>query len=281
MQLARYGKFLGESNVIGWDDVQSEQVVKSASRALRILELFDVLKREALVSEVSELLDLPQSSTSVLLRSLVVAGYLSYNPETRAYGPTTRVALLGNWINGPMLSDGPLIRFLHRLNAKTGQSIVLAARNQIWSQYIHVLQATSPVRLFVVKGAKRPLVRSATGIMLLTEMPDNEIKRICTRYNAERPDMGEPVSVSALLENVAAARRNGYAVTDGAITPGAGMVSMLLPRLDSAEQFAVGIAGVSEVMRERSEEFMLTMHQEIGDFLSNTGDGQVAEMLPS
>ena len=270
MQVGLYEKYFSDENVVGWDGGETDRVVKSASRALKILELFDVLKREALVSEVSELLELPQSSTSVLLRSLVIIGYLHYNPETRAYSPTTRVALLGNWINGPMLCDGPLVRFMHRLNARTGQAIVLAATNQIWSQYIHVLQATDPVRIFLVKGTKRPLARSATGVMLMTDMLEAQVKRVCTRYNAERPDDGDVVNVANVVAQVAQARRDRYAVTDGAVTPGAGMIAMKLPRLDSSEQFVVGLAAVSEVMRDRQEEFITIMREEIVRFTSSS-----------
>src|SRR6185369_37139 len=158
---------LGESNIVGWNSAETEGVVKSAGRVLKILELFDVLRREAPVYEVSELLDLPQSSTSVLLRTMVVMGYLQFNPKTRAFSPTTRVALLGNWINGPMISDGLLTRLLHRVNARTGQGVLVAVRNRIWSEYIHVVQATNPVRLFIVKGLRRPLIQSGTGLMLL------------------------------------------------------------------------------------------------------------------
>ena len=281
MHAMNYGKYFGTDNVVGWGGDDASQVVKSASRALRILELFDLLKREALVSEVSDLLDLPQSSTSVLLRSLEVIGYLHYNPETRAYAPTTRVALLGNWINGPMLSDGPLVRLLHSINAKTGQAVVLAGRNQIWSQYIHVLQATHAVRIFLAKGAKRPLVRSATGLMLLTEVAHDEIKRLCTRFNAEHSGNGEPVSIPKTIDKVEEARSAGYVVTDGAVTPGAGMIAMNLPQLESSEQFVVGIAAVSEVMARRSDEFIEVMREELAKFSATAAFDHVDDRLAS
>src|SRR5690606_23559085 len=50
--------------------------VKSAARALRVLELFDELRRDARVAEISMRLGYPQSSTSVLLKCLEKAGYL-------------------------------------------------------------------------------------------------------------------------------------------------------------------------------------------------------------
>lgn len=272
MELARLGQALGECWVAGHEQDETDHIVKSAGRVLRILELFDVLKREALVSEVSDLLDLPQSSTSVLLRSLVVMGYLSYNAPTRAFAPTTRLALLGSWVNGPLLSDGPLIRLMHRLNVRTGQAVVLAVRNQVWSQYIHVVQATSPVRLYVVKGSRRPLACSATGLTLISDLPDAEIKRIGIRYNAEPQEVDVKVPVAALLDRVQAVRVNGYAFQHDTVTQGAGVIAMRLPQFEkSNEWLSIGIAGPTDILRENKNEFVVALHEEIASHLVEPG----------
>jgi len=269
MELARLNRALGgEHLVVGDDRDETDRVVKSAGRVLQILELFDVLRREALVSEISELLSFPQSSTSALLRSLVVMGYLSFNAHTRAFSPTTRVALLGNWVNGPLLGDGPLARLMQRLNQRTEQAVVLAVRNQIWAQYIHVVQAISPVRLFVVKGSRRPLVRSGAGLTLLADLADNEIKRICTRYNAEL-GAGEPrVCLATLLEQVHGVRTNGYAVSLNVVTVGGGVIAMRLPRPSSEEQFSIALAGATEILKNRIDEFIAILREEIASHVN-------------
>ncbi|MDF8334599.1 IclR family transcriptional regulator [Novosphingobium cyanobacteriorum] len=260
MQLTRLSRALGEVRVAGCEDEETDRVVKSAGRVLRILELFDVLKREALVSEVSELLEFPQSSTSLLLRSMVILGYLYYNPDTRAFGPTTRVALLGSWINGPMISDGTLSRLIDAVNRRTGQAVVLAVRNRIWSEYIHVAQATDPLRLFVVKGSRRPLVSSGTGISLLTDLPDSDIKRIALHHNAESKDN---VCLASVLEWVNIARERGWAASYDLVTPGGGMIAMRLPQFDNEERIALGIAGLTNVLRDNEANFVAIMQEEI------------------
>ncbi|WP_394658482.1 IclR family transcriptional regulator [uncultured Novosphingobium sp.] len=262
MQLNRLSRALGEHHVVGCEDEDTDRVVKSAGRVLRILELFDVLKREALVSEVSELLEFPQSSTSVLLRSMVILGYLYFNPDTRAFGPTTRVALMGSWINGPMISDGTLTRLIDGVNKRTGQAVVLAVRNRIWSEYIHVAQATDPLRMFVVKGSRRPLVCSGTGLSLLAELPDSDIKRIALRYNAEAD---ENVCLNTLLEQVNHTRARGWASSYDTVTPGGGMIAMRLPQFLNDERIVLGIAGLTSVLRENEDRFVLAMQEEIAE----------------
>lgn len=280
MELERLSQALGETWVAGHEKDDTDQIVKSAGRVLRILELFDVLKREAPVSEVSELLDLPQSSTSVLLRSLVVMGFLAYNPPTRAFAPTTRLALLGNWVNAPLLSDGPLIRLMHRLNVRTGQAVVLAVRNHIWSQYIHVVQATSAVRLYVMKGSRRPLACSATGLTLISDLPDREIKRIGVRYNAEPQEVEVKVSVSELMESVQKVRTRGYAFRHNTVTPGAGVIAMPLPVLDSSkEKLSIGIAAPAQYLFDKKDDVLVALHEEIASHLMDINGGDPSSHL--
>jgi DNA-binding IclR family transcriptional regulator len=77
----------------------NENVVKSAARVLEVFEYFAGRKTPATVGEVCSALGYPQSSTSVLLKSLLTLGYLSYDSGTRRYAPSVKVASLGNWID--------------------------------------------------------------------------------------------------------------------------------------------------------------------------------------
>ena len=54
-------------------------VVKSAARTLAILEHFDRCRASQSVGEIADALQLPQSSTSALLRSMVAVGYLTWS----------------------------------------------------------------------------------------------------------------------------------------------------------------------------------------------------------
>jgi DNA-binding IclR family transcriptional regulator len=76
----------------------SRSIVKSAARALEVLEYFATRRSPATVGEICSALELPQSSTSVLLKTLLKLGYLDYIRDGRRYFPTAKVAALGNWV---------------------------------------------------------------------------------------------------------------------------------------------------------------------------------------
>jgi len=250
--------------IAGGQELLPTEVVKSAGRALQILELFDILHRESCVVEISELLGFPQSSTSMLLRSLVSMGYLHHNPLSRTYKPTMRVALLGTWVDQGVIEDGDLLLLMKRLNQETGMAVVLAARSGLFARYIHVIQATVTARLYVVQGSMRSLTRSGVGYAMLSQMPDPDVRRIAVRINAEAKAEVERTHICELMQEIESVRRKGYALTTNLVTLGAGMLAIPLPDLrDGSAPLVIGLGGMSENLREHEADFAKILQQAI------------------
>lgn len=239
------------------------KLVKSAGRVLEILEYFDDLQRQSTVMEIADALSYPQSSTSALLRSLVTMGYLNYDPVNRTYITSSRVALLGSWINSPFFAEGAIISLMKEVNEETQDTIVLAVRNGLFVQYIHVVQATSPARLHMTLGTVRPLAASGAGYAILSTMTDAEITRIVMRVNAEAQDGESLIKIREVLEKIETVRANGYAFTCDMVTRGGGMMAAALPRMTGQPQMVVGVGGISEVMRQRESELARILREKI------------------
>src|SRR3546814_3872552 len=130
-------------------------------------------------------------------------GYLNYDANAHTYITSSRVALLGSWVNSQFFAEGAIISLMKELNAKTGDTVVLAVRNGLHVQYIHVVQATSPARLHMTLGTVRPLAASGAGCAVLSTMTDSEVTRLVMRINAEAEE-GQPlVKVRELLDQLA------------------------------------------------------------------------------
>lgn len=230
------------------------KLVKSAGRVLEILEHFDDLQRQSTVMEIADALGYPQSSTSALLRSLVSMGYLLYDAQQRTYITSSRVALLGSWVNSPFFAEGSIISMMKELNEMTGDTVMLGVRNGQHIQYIHVIQATSPARLHMTLGTVRPLAASGAGYAFLSTLTDAEITRVVIRSNAEAKEGDPLIKTRELLDKLAVVRAKGYAFTFDMVTRGGGMLAAPLPRIGGQPQMIVGIGGISEVMRVREAE---------------------------
>lgn len=240
-----------------------QKTVKSAGRVLEILEYFDDLQRQSTVMEIAEALGYPQSSTSALLRSLVSMGYLIYDAHARTYITSSRVALLGSWVNSEFFAEGAIISMMKELNEQTGDTVMLAVRNGLRMQYIHVVQATSPARLHMTLGTVRPLAASGAGYALLSTMTDSEVTRLVMRINAETEEGKPLIKIRELLETLAVIRRKGYAFTCDMVTRGGGIIAAPLPYVSGQPRMILGMGGISEVMRGREEELSSALINQI------------------
>lgn len=73
-----------------------QPLVKSAGRVLQIFEIFAQNKRAMRITEIAEKLEIPQSSASLLVKTLMQNGYLDYSARGRSVQPTMRLTLLGS-----------------------------------------------------------------------------------------------------------------------------------------------------------------------------------------
>lgn len=230
-------------------------IVKSAERVLRLLEFFAIIRRPATVSEVAKTLGLPQSSTSVLLRSLVELGYLEYLPLQRCFHPTMRVAVLGDWLQSGLFA-GALTERLHELQRRTGETVMIGRRHGAEVQYIRIFRSDHPVQLFVQEGSRSPLATSAAGRALLSLLSDDKVRRIIRRNNAEAKRKEICVQESTVMESLRKIRRTGISETHAALGGEREYhaIATLIPRQGGLEQISLGIGGPKErILKHRDD----------------------------
>ena len=97
-----------------------DRSVKSATRAFELLEVFERERRPLRVNTLVERLGAPQSSVSMLLKTLVSDGYMEFNPATREYCPSARVAFFCEWATQLPHRPDAIPQALHALAAKSG-----------------------------------------------------------------------------------------------------------------------------------------------------------------
>jgi DNA-binding IclR family transcriptional regulator len=237
--------------------------VKSARRVLEVLELFAERRGPLTVGEIAAALAYPQSSASVLLQSLVALGYLTQDRAQRSFLPTLRVAFLGDWLEGKEVATDAIARLMRRLHDATGETIILGQRQGVHVQYIRILEGGNPIRFVLHRGTRRPICRAATGVALLAGLPDREILAILRRGNAEERDPAQRVRAATLTAAIAQCRRDGYSMSDGSVTPSAGVIAMILPGLEPVPATALGIGAPVERLKPSVHVFAARLRTEI------------------
>ncbi|AYJ84871.1 IclR family transcriptional regulator (plasmid) [Sphingomonas paeninsulae] len=223
--------------------------IKSAQRTLRIFELFAELRRPARVAELFRRLDLPQSSTSKLLRSFAKLGYLQYDGEQRTYYPTLRITLLGSWLHDQWFGHDSLLATMESLRSTLGTSVLLGIQNDKHVLYMVALQALVAPRPALSIGTLRPICVAAAGKALMMGKTDYEIGLLVRRINSEEPDPTRYINLAEFLTDIEQCRTRGYALSDGAVMPGTGVVAMPLPRLPGQPAMVLGVGATLEWLR--------------------------------
>lgn len=232
----------------------AENMLKSSFRTMALFEFFADVKRPASIGEIADNLNMPQSSASALTKSLQDSGYLEREVESRAFYPTLRIAFLGDWlIKLSGLPDG-FADNLSRLSETLGETVFLAMRNGIYSQYIYTHHADGPVRKHVETGSVRPLVCSATGYSMLTGDTDADIGKLVRRtiHEVEKPFWKDTAPLA--VEGVQNSRTRGYAVTYHPSPGGTAGIAVALPSRGVRRNLCVGVVGPTDLLQARELE---------------------------
>lgn len=225
--------------------------VKSARRAMELLEFFAEWRRPATIKEISQSLGYPQSSTSVLLRDLAEAGYYDHDERSGMYAPSVRVLLAAEWIGEQLFSEQSLLRLMEAVHGETAHTVMVGMQQGVHVRYLHVLQATRRSPFTAKTGSLRPLFRSATGKMLLTLKTAREIELLLRRANALETDTALVLDLDEVLREREACRKKGYALSLGTSVPGASALAILVPVPHGARPMTLSLGGpMEEITRE-------------------------------
>lgn len=151
-------------------------MVKSAYRSLQILEFISLAKEGLSHKDLSQSLDIPGSSLSALLLTLVSHEYLNFDPISRRYhiGPEI-LHLAGRYLaNFDIVKLGSPI--LRTLVTSTRESALIAIRRQNNIQIVSKELCSESIQQVIDVGERAPLYATAAGKAILAYFSDEELK---------------------------------------------------------------------------------------------------------
>ena len=224
----------------------AQHLVKSAARVIEIFEVFAHERRRLTLAQLGTLLDYPKSSLSVLLKSLLAQGYLSYLPTDLSYFPTLKLASLGDWIPSSIFGDD-LMPLLHALRDATSETVTLTAPAGQSMRCLRVLLGTHRIALQLDEGTSFPIIGSAVGSAYLASLPPETVRTYFAR--AAKAGTAEP-DIELAEQLVATTRTKGYATVYDRVTEDGGAVAMALTGTASGESLVVAVAGLSHRIKK-------------------------------
>lgn len=213
------------------------------------------------MSEIGLALGYPTSSTTVLLKTLVTLGYLNFDRRTRLYFPTPKVTSLGDWIPRALFGNSRTLEAMQDVHAATGETVSIGTTNDVYLQYVKIVQSIHPLRFHVDEGALRPLTQSALGWLLMSTMSDEKIDNIIRRANIATPNPSDRVKLPEMIKRICQVRAKGFCSVENIPILGGGTICVLLPVTIQNQPVVLGLGGGAERIRQNFNRYLAVLQR--------------------
>lgn len=156
---------------------------QSVERALAILACFSDARPQLRVSDLSQMVELPQSTVSRLLRTMESLGFIEHDATTGLYRLGFElVTLAGIVLNQIPLRAEAMVE-LSAAAADLGFAANLAILRHDALFYLASVEGPRAPKLFTMIGKRGPLHCTGMGKILLAHLPDDEREQIVNRLS--------------------------------------------------------------------------------------------------
>ncbi len=217
------------------------------SKAMAILEHLSA-EGELTPARIAELIDEPRSSVYRLCSSLQELGYIEAGNQRGTYRLSLKLFDLGSTVIERYDERASALPVMQRLHDETGETVFLCVRRGLEAVCIERIDGARVILLELRLGGSLPLHLGAAPRCLLAFEPESAWREYLDAATLERRTPRSPASRTAILGELRATRKRGYAISDQDVTPG--VVSLGAPIFDhrGLVTASLSIGGLRDVL---------------------------------
>ena len=226
-------------------EVAGRYTVRSVARALRLVEAVAEGPPEGRsLSDLARELGTSKSTTLALARTLSAVGYLRDAAHGRGYSLGTALIRLGD-IAGQQIPLRDLCRpLIDELSRETKMTARAAVNDDGYPVFIDRVDGPGTVRFHTPLGQREVPYASSAGKAILASLDEPGVRRVCADTGL-RPRTAHTITdLGSLLDNLAEARRRGFAVDDEEDAEGVICVGAAFFGHDGGCAGAVSVTGI-------------------------------------
>lgn len=219
--------------------------VRSVARALQLVDIVAEGPAEGqTLSDLARALGTSKSTTLSLARTMAAAGLLRDTRPGPRYTLGTALIRLGD-IARRQLPLGDLCRpLLEELADATKMTSRVAVCDEGYPVFIDRIDGPGSVRFHAPLGQREVPYATAAGKAILSTMGEQAVRALCTETGL-RPRTAHTITdIDSLLEDLAVARRHGFAVDDEEDAEGIFCAGAAFFGHDGACAGAVSVTGI-------------------------------------
>lgn len=212
----------------------------SAERSLRLLALLASEGRALTLADLAARLSLPKGTAHRICTQLLAAGFLARDVDERAFsvGPALRQLAFDTLNHGVV--RGLRHDVLSELVRQVGETCNFTTLDGTQVLYLDRVEAQWPLRLTLEIGSHVPLHCTASGKLLLAQMPRKERDAVIAGLTLTRMTRNSIVAASRLRAECDAIIERGHACDNEEFI--AGLVAVAVPVRNAAGAVRAAIA---------------------------------------
>ncbi|GIL28702.1 IclR family transcriptional regulator [Actinocatenispora comari] len=225
--------------------------VKSARRALAILEVLTEHEQPMGFTELADRLGYPKSSLHGLLRTLVDSGWAGFDEQTRRYALGIRTLSAGNAYGRSLALGDRALPYMRKIRDELNETVQLAVLDGVHNVYVAKVDGRQALALASAVGRRLPAHTTALGKVLLAGLPDAELARRYAGVSMTAFTEHTITSLPALTEQLRQVRRRGHGTDTEEYT--VGVRCLAVPVRDTTGHVVAGMSVSVPTIRFRRE----------------------------
>lgn len=220
-----------------------DRKVKSIVKAMKIMELFNIHRRELSILEISNYMDMSKSTVHGIVSTLLDLGYIKQNSENSKYSLGFKIITLSATLI--KMTDITMVskKHLYNLAFDIKETVHLAILSDYETFYIDKVEPAERITLNSEIGRRVPAHCTGIGKVLLASLPRHEIEYQLKRKGMKRFTENTITDIGKLSEELDDIKKDGVGMDREEIEEGLTCIAAPIYNHSSDVIAAVSIAG--------------------------------------
>ncbi|KAB1643213.1 IclR family transcriptional regulator domain-containing protein [Gulosibacter chungangensis] len=222
------------------NEPRANDFIQSLARGFAVIRSFDAEHPVQNLSEVAKRADISPASARRFLYTLETMGYV--RADGRQFALTPRVLELGfSYLSALSLPEA-MQPHLEQLSRAVGESVSAAVLTGSDIVYIARVPTRRIMSIGITIGTSFPAHATSMGRVLLAALPEARARELISNGPLETFTSSTLTDVTALLEELARVRKQGWAINDGELEEGLRSLAVPIHGKDGTVAAAINIS---------------------------------------
>lgn len=187
----------------------------TSARTLQILSLLSQADQPMTLTQISEMLSAPVSSTCNLISTMLQLGFVRMSdPKLKTYTIGIKAYEAGiSYIRNTNFVEAAK-PFLEKMARESETTTFLAVRNGARIVYLDKVESTKSVRTTAALGSHKGMYFTGLGKAILAGMPESEVEELYTGVKLKAHTENTICDLVKLKKDLQQTRERGYAIDD-------------------------------------------------------------------